>query len=84
MGKGGQKVASGPEMKAAWKLYDAGDKVAARREAQGVLRDSPPDAEKQQAADLLERTGFPKMGYVLAAVSAALILAMVVLALTRT
>lgn len=85
MGKGGQKgAAAGAEMKAAWKLYEAGNVVAARREAERVLQNAPSDADKQQATDLIERTRFPKMGYLLAAVAGGLILLMILLAVLRS
>jgi hypothetical protein len=85
MGKGGPKPDSGgPDMKAAWKHYESGDVVTARREAQAVLRGEADASDKQQASDLLERTQFPKMGWMLAGVAAVLISIMLVLAIARS
>jgi hypothetical protein len=84
MGKGGQKPAAGAaEMKAARKLYEAGDVFLARKEAERVLQAGGSEADKTEAADLLERTRFPKMGLMLAALAATLILLMVTLAVIR-
>jgi hypothetical protein len=85
MAKGAPKAPpAGAEMKAAWKLYEAGDVVAARRDAERVLAAGGSDADKQQAKELIDRTGFPRMGYVLAAVAAGLISLMMLLALLRS
>jgi hypothetical protein len=85
MSKGGPKPASGgPDMKTAWKLYESGDVVAARREAQAVVQGQADAGEKEQANDLLERTRFPKMGWMLAALAAVLISIALSLAIARS
>jgi hypothetical protein len=85
MGKGGPKPTSGgPDMKTAWKHYESGDVVTARREAAAVLQGQGDGGDKEQAADLLERTRFPKMGWILAATAAGLISIMLVLAIARS
>ena len=57
-------------MAAAWKLFDDGDKLSARKAAQAVLAASPTPKEKQEAEDLLERTRTPPFAYLMAAIVA--------------
>ncbi len=71
------KAGSGLKLKNAWKLYNAGDVVAARREARSVLADSPSSADAEQAKELIERTGVPRFAWYLALMAAALILTMI-------
>ena len=82
MAKGGQSKASG-RMDAAWKLYDAGDVVAARREAQRILSDNPSEAEQAEAKDLVSRSGFPREGIYLAAAAAVLLVLFIILGIVR-
>ena len=77
------KASSGLRMKNAWKLYNAGDMVAARREATAVLADSPSTPEAQQAKELIERTKPPPFAWYLAAIAAALILAMIAIGIAH-
>jgi hypothetical protein len=71
------KGTSGSRMKSAWKLFEAGDVVAARREAKAALADSPSEAETEQAKDLIDRTRAPKFAWYMALMAAALIITMV-------
>ncbi len=64
-------------MKSASKLYEAGDVVAARREAKALLADSPSEAEAGQAKDLIDRTRVPRFAWYLALMAAALIITMI-------
>jgi hypothetical protein len=66
------KTGSSSRLKNAWKLYNAGDVVAARREANGVLADSPIPADAEQAKELIERTRVPRFAWYLALMAAAL------------
>lgn len=68
---------SSSQMKEAWKLFNSGDVVAARREARKLLADSPSTVDAEQAKDLIERTKVPRFAWYLAIAAAALILAMV-------
>ncbi len=78
-----QKGAAGSPIKTAWKLYNSGDVVGARRMAREVLASSPSAADTEQAKDLIERTNTPRFAWYLALVAAALILTMIGLALAR-
>jgi hypothetical protein len=86
MAKGGQtgKGGGSAAMKAAWKLYDAGDKVLARQEARKVLESgSPSEADASEARELLERTAPPRLFRGLAVLAASLIALLVLLTLLR-
>lgn len=83
MAKGGQSKVAG-RIDAAWKLYDAGDVVAARREAQRILADPPAEAEADAARDLLKRAGFPREGLILAAIVATMIVLFILLGIARS
>jgi predicted lipid-binding transport protein (Tim44 family) len=79
MAKGGQRAkAAATAMAGAWRLFDAGDKVAARRAAAAVLQSPPSPQDADEARELLERvfTYF-------ALLSAGLLLALVALAAVR-
>ncbi len=67
------------QIKEAWRLYNAGDMVSARREARALLADSPSDVDAEQARDLIDRTKIPRFAWYLALVAVALILTMIVL-----
>ena len=71
------KATSSSRVKSAWKLYNAGDMVAARREANAALADSPSAQYAQQAKELIEHTKVPRFAWYLAATAAALILTMI-------
>jgi len=71
------KTASGSRLKNAWKLYNAGDVVAARREANTVLADSPNPTDAEQAKDLIDRTRVPRFAWYLALMAAALVSIMI-------
>lgn len=72
-----------PQMQQAWKLFDAGDKVAARREAQAILSTNPPEADAQQARELLERLRMPRIAVILGGLAAVVIVVLIVLAVLR-
>lgn len=72
-----------PRMQAAWKLKEAGDVVAARREAERLLADSPSPEDRAQAEELLRRTTTPRALYAFAALAAFILVLLVVLAATR-
>ena len=54
-------------MAAAWKLFDDGDKLSARKFAEAVIAGNPSAKERQEAVDLLERTGTPPFAWLMAA-----------------
>ena len=54
----------------AWKLFDEGDKLSARKAAQAVLDANPTPKEKQEAEDLLERTRTPPFAFLMASIVA--------------
>ena len=85
MAKGGQtpQDPTSPRMQAVWRLKDAGDVVAARREAGRVLADAPSEEERAQAEELLRRSTTPPPLYAFAALAAFLLVLLVVLAATR-
>ncbi|HEY8206462.1 MAG TPA: molecular chaperone DnaJ [Myxococcaceae bacterium] len=80
--KGGKDKGDGP-LQEAWKRYEAGDHVGARREAQGVLDGQPSDAERAEAQALIARTGPPTWTWPYAAAAAVLLALMLALAITR-
>lgn len=55
-------------MAAAWRLFDEGDKLAARKAAEAVLAANPSAAEQQEARDLLERLRTPPFAFLMALV----------------
>lgn len=63
----------------AWKLFDEGDKLAARRVAEKVLAENPTEKERKDAEELLSRLKTPHFAFIIAAVVAvaAIILALV-------
>jgi hypothetical protein len=69
----------------AWRLYEAGDKVGARREARQVLGASPPpsDADRAEGEDLIARTRPPAWTWPYVAAAAAVLALMLALAITR-
>ncbi len=84
MAKGGQRAkAAATAMAGAWRLFDAGDKVAARRAAVAVLQSPPSPQDADEARDLLERLRPPRIFTYLALLSAGLLLALVALAAVR-
>ena len=68
----------------AWRLFDAGDKLLARREAKAILGDAPSAAEAEQARELLARTETPRIAFIAAAAAASLIVLLILLAIART
>lgn len=77
------KAPLGSRVKNAWKLYNAGDMVAARREAKAILADSPSASDAQQAKELIVRTQVPRFAFYLAAFAAALILVMILVGIAH-
>ena len=83
MAKGGQSKGAG-RMDVAWRLYEAGDKVAARREAEKILADNPSEAEQAAARELIARSGFPREGLYLAGLAAVMIILFILLGIARS
>lgn len=81
----GADAGKGPSgrMKEAWKLYNAGDVVSARREARRLMAESPDEPDAEQARNLIERTEVPSFAWYLAVVAAALILAMIIIGIAH-
>lgn len=72
-----------PQMQQAWKHFEAGDKVAARREARAVLSANPSEQDAQQANELLGRLELPKIAVILGGVAGVVILLLIALAVSR-
>lgn len=70
-------------MREAWRLLDAGDVLAARREASRLLATEAPQEERDEARELLQRTRFPKEALAAAAIAATLIALLILLAVLR-
>ena len=68
----------------AWKLYEGGDKLSARKQAERVLAADPKGPASDEARELIERTEPPKIFRTLAIVAATLILLAVLVALLRS
>jgi hypothetical protein len=73
-----------PRMVLAWRLFDEGDKLLARREAKAILAESPSAADAEQARELLDRTAIPRVALLAASAAAALIVLLVLLAIARS
>jgi hypothetical protein len=78
------KLAISPQMKHAWRRYESGDVVVARREAKKVLEAPSAPGDPGQARDLLERTGVSKSALYYALLAATLILVLILLAVVRS
>jgi hypothetical protein len=78
MAKGRTEKATGSAIKNAWRLYNAGDVVSARREAK-KLADSPNANDAEQAKALVEQTRVPTFAWYLAIFAAVLISVMIAL-----
>ena len=77
------KPAISPRMKQAWRHYESGDVVVARREAKEILARSPSPVDAAQAEDLLQRTRVPKTALYYALGAALVISLLIVLAVLR-
>lgn len=93
MGKGRhrQKTRAAPQlpkasarMEHAWRLFDEGDKLRARSEAKAILGDAASGHEADQARELLERTGVPRVALIAAAAATAVLILLILLAIART
>jgi hypothetical protein len=73
---------SGP-LQEAWRRYEAGDQVGARREAQRVLDGQPSDAERAEAQELIASTRPPTWAWPYAAAAAVVLALMLALAIAR-
>ncbi|MCI0571780.1 MAG: molecular chaperone DnaJ [Myxococcaceae bacterium] len=82
--KGPRAPGMSEQMREAWRLYDAGDKVRARQEAEQVLAGTPPGGDATQARELLERTAFPRTIFAFAGFALAVIVLLVALATVRS
>jgi hypothetical protein len=84
MAKGGHRAkAAATAMAGAWRLFDAGDKVAARHEAARVLHNPPSPQDAEEAKDLLQRLRPPPAFKYFALLAASLICALLALAVAR-
>ncbi len=88
MGKGRQRQTPpiekiSPAMQGAWRFFDSGDTVGARREAKKILASPPTDADADQARELLARTRIPGLAFIIAGVVVFLATMLVLIALTR-
>ena len=72
-----------PRMRAAWKLKEAGDVVAARHAARSLLADPSAAEDVAQAEELLRRSTTPRALYGHAALAAACFVLLVLLASSR-
>ena len=72
-----------PAMQGAWRSFDNGDTVAARREAKKVLASPTSEADAEQARELLARTRVPGLAFIIAGVVVFLASMLVLIALTR-
>ena len=70
-------------MKQAWRRYESGDVVMARREAKAILAGSPSPADAAQAEDLWQRTRVSKTALYYALGAATVISLLIVLAVLR-
>lgn len=81
----GAPAASSPELVQAWRQFEAGDVVSARRTAAGLLATgSLSDSDQASAEDLISRTQFPKWAFAFAAFAGGVIVLLIVLAITRS
>ena len=70
-------------MKQAWRHYESGDVVVARREAKEILAGSSSPGDAAQAEDLLQRTRVSKIALYYALGAALVISLLIVLAVLR-
>ena len=70
-------------MESALSAFERGDVWTARRLARRASSSPASQDELREALEFLERTGFPLKAFVIAAVAATLLLAMVTLAIAR-
>jgi hypothetical protein len=70
-------------MAPAWALWEAGDKVAAKRVAKKVLAESPSPELAAEAKELLTRLNPPLKAYGYALFAAAVLIGLVLLAALR-
>jgi len=85
MAKGGQtpRDPASPEIRAVWKLVEAGDVASARREARRILAATPSAEDKAQAEELLRHTQTPRALYGYGLLVLAILTVLVLLALSR-
>jgi hypothetical protein len=88
MGKGRQRQVANTEKESAamnrvLRLYESGDTVSARKEAQRLLESAPSEADASQARELLRRTQIPKMAWAVVGVVLFFAALLVIVALTR-
>jgi hypothetical protein len=84
MAKGGQTPKDASQrVKGAWQLKEAGDVVAARREATRILADNPTPEERAELEDLLARSTTAPALYAFAALAALILALLVGIAIVR-
>lgn len=70
-------------MEKAWALFEGGDKVSARRQAEAVLAQSPTEDETREARELIARLKIPRDAFIFAAVAATVLAILILLAIFR-
>lgn len=79
----GEKSGGEGVLQEAWRRYEAGDQVGARREARRVLASSPGDAIRAEAEELIARTRPPIWAWPYAVGAAVVLALMLALAIAR-
>jgi hypothetical protein len=88
MGKGRQRQTPpvekvSPALQGAWRFFESGDTVMARKEAKRILASPPSEADAAQARELLARTRIPGLAFIIAGAVVFLASMLVLIALTR-
>lgn len=85
MAKGGQTPGEpgSAEVRAAWARKEAGDVAGARRDAERILAQNPSPEDRAEAEELLRRTATPRHLFGFALLGAAVLIVLLVLALSR-
>ncbi|WP_163995502.1 molecular chaperone DnaJ [Pyxidicoccus caerfyrddinensis] len=88
MAKGGQTSPEpgspgAADVRAAWARKEAGDVAGARRDAERILAQNPSSEDRAEAEELLRRTSTPRHLFGFALLGAAILVVLVVLALSR-
>ena len=78
-----EKEKGSEPLQEAWRRYEAGDQVGARREARRVLDEKPADEVRAEAEALIARTGPPTWAWPYAAAAAVVLALMLALAIVR-
>ena len=84
MGKTDRNEQRSETLQAAWRAFDAGDVVAARRLASAVVTSPPSATVEAESRDLLRRTEVAWPVLLFGAFAAALMLGLILVAIART